>query len=144
MNEFIPISFGIVVGLCLLAFYIVLIQNQKLETLNEPNIYFNHNHSDQNSTVAEVMYHKIKILCWVMTSKNEHKSKAIHIQQTWGKRCNKLVFVSTIEDIDINAIAIPTIKGSNALWRRTMESLKYIYKHYIESADWFLKVDDDT
>lgn len=45
--------------------------------------------------IDKQLYEDVKVLCWVITCPTAHQHKAVHVQKTWGKRCNKLLFMST-------------------------------------------------
>lgn len=42
---------------------------------------------------------KFKLLCWIMTNPNNHKSKALYVKWTWSKRCDKVLFMSSAQGI---------------------------------------------
>lgn len=56
-------------------------------------------HAHENKSVANQLYNDVKILCWIMTNPKNHQKKARHIKRTWGSRCNRLLFMSSIEGL---------------------------------------------
>lgn len=103
-----------------------------------------HTHAHENSTLADQLYNEVRVLCWVLTSPANHKKKARHVKRTWGKRCNKILFMSSAEDSELGSVALPVGEGRGNLWGKTKEAFKYIFKNHFDEADWFLKADDDT
>ncbi|XP_060521451.1 glycoprotein-N-acetylgalactosamine 3-beta-galactosyltransferase 1-like isoform X2 [Cylas formicarius] len=101
-------------------------------------------HAMTDTTIADSLFHRVRVLCWVLTTPKNHESKAKHVKATWGKRCNKLIFMSTQEDKDLPAVALPVIEDRNNLWGKTKEAMRYVHQHYYDKADWFFKADDDT
>ncbi|KAG5674686.1 hypothetical protein PVAND_004638 [Polypedilum vanderplanki] len=97
-----------------------------------------------NESLANELYNKVRILCWVVTIPENHKTKAIHVKNTWGKRCNKLLFISSQDDLELETIPLAVSEGRSTLWDKTRTALQYIYKYHSHEADWFLKADDDS
>lgn len=79
-----------------------------------------------------------------MTSPDNLVTKARHVAQTWGKRCNKLLLMSSKPDENLDVVALPVEEGRDNLWAKTKVAFKYVYEHHFDDADWFLKADDDT
>ncbi|XP_007980274.3 glycoprotein-N-acetylgalactosamine 3-beta-galactosyltransferase 1 [Chlorocebus sabaeus] len=101
-------------------------------------------HKDENTDIAENLYQKVKILCWVMTGPQNLEKKAKHVKATWAQRCNKVLFMSSEENKDFPAVGLKTKEGRDQLYWKTIKAFQYVHEHYLEDADWFLKADDDT
>ena len=88
--------------------------------------------------VAQELSKNVRILCWVMTGPENHQSKvrtlktyavpqkktlfqARHVKATWGKRCNKLIFMSSMQDISLPAVKLDVKEGRNHLWGKTKQ-----------------------
>ncbi|KAJ8024439.1 Glycoprotein-N-acetylgalactosamine 3-beta-galactosyltransferase 1 [Holothuria leucospilota] len=89
------------------------------------------------------MSSRIRILCWIMTSPATLQEKATHVKATWARRCNIVLFISS-ENTSFPTVAVSDHEGRKYLWKKTSGAFDYIYKHYLDKADWFLKADDDT
>jgi glycoprotein-N-acetylgalactosamine 3-beta-galactosyltransferase len=101
-------------------------------------------HAVVHESLDEKLFNEIRILCYVFTHPDNHKTKAVHVKNTWGKRCNKLLFMSTQVDAEIpEIVALPNENGRKNLWIKTNMSLFYIYQNHFHDADWFLRADDD-
>ncbi len=94
--------------------------------------------------MSRKLYQQVRVLCWVMTSPSNIYNRAKHVQATWGKRCNRLLFMSTAEDSSLPVVKLHLPEGRDFLWGKTREAFKYIYQHHAHEFDWVLKADDDT
>ncbi|XP_072037421.1 glycoprotein-N-acetylgalactosamine 3-beta-galactosyltransferase 1-like [Amphiura filiformis] len=88
---------------------------------------------------------KIRVLCWIMTSPDTLMLKALHIKNTWGPRCDHILYMSSVENTTFPAVGLNVTEGRDSLWNKTRAAFEYIYKHNLtRKFDWFLKADDDT
>ena len=51
----------------------------------------------RQSNMTESLENNIKLVCWIMTMPANHEKKAKHVKATWGRRCNVLLFMSSVE-----------------------------------------------
>lgn len=148
MSTFLPLVFGILLGLTLstiifypnkIAFYFASPKAIKsvLDSSIPKELY--------NHSIADDLQRSVRVLCWILTTPENHKTKVPHVMRTWGKRCNKLLFMSTQTDLNIDGlIALAVKEGRSTLWDKTRSALQYVYNYHFNDADWFLKADDDS
>lgn len=102
-------------------------------------------HAIENRTVATTLFQDVRVLCWILTTPKQHRTRAIHVKRTWAKRCHRSLFMSTRHDKSLDSIALNVSADSAAsTWAKTKRAFQYIYQHHLNDADWFLKADDDT
>uniref|UniRef100_A0A914VET3 N-acetylgalactosaminide beta-1,3-galactosyltransferase n=1 Tax=Plectus sambesii TaxID=2011161 RepID=A0A914VET3_9BILA len=110
-------------------------------------------HKAENQLSA-VLYDSKRILCWIMTEKRG-KDRQDAILDTWGTRCNMLLFVEgadTDARSDQKEVLFKTVHkirlhmndSYENLWEKTKLAFRYIHDNYKGQFDWILKVDDDS
>jgi len=152
-KQTLALVFGIFIGLCL---SIVLFTDSEKSYKSVSNFWKDvkgdaaKNKTEELETeelydesLANKLFEDVRVLCWIMTTPENHKTKAIHIKKTWGRRCNKLLFMSSKADADLGAVALPVGEGRDNLWDKTKSAFQYVYQNHFDEADWFLKADDD-
>ncbi|XP_054733660.1 glycoprotein-N-acetylgalactosamine 3-beta-galactosyltransferase 1-like [Anastrepha obliqua] len=137
---------GLIVGVRLTDFwdYVKLQRLSKNERLNYTNFTHTYALAQDADTLPEYLFNNTRVLCWVMTMPENHLERAVHIRNTWGRRCNKLLFMSTEKDDFLETVRLEVPEGRDYLWHKTRAAFKYIYEHHLNDADWFLKADDDS
>ena len=64
---------------------------------------------------------------------------------TWGKRCNKLIFFTKNEVAGYPTVGLNTSENGNYdLTNKIFKSFQYLYEYELDKFDWFLKADTDT
>lgn len=131
----IGLTIGSLIFLMTISSLKVLVADQS-KLSNEVKVLYDDN-------LADDLFQKVKVLCMIHTFPANHKTKAIHIKNTWGKRCNKLLFVTSEEDPDLDILHIPVAESRDVLKYKTKESFLYAHDNYLDDFDWFIKADDD-
>ncbi|CAL1532600.1 unnamed protein product [Lymnaea stagnalis] len=100
-------------------------------------------HKD-NEVIAKTLFKTVRVACWILTSPSNLNKKAIHVKNTWSKRCNVVVFISSERNDSFPTVGVNASEGREHLTAKTMQAFKYLYDRHLNDADWFLKADDDT
>ncbi len=84
----------------------------------------------------------------VVTAKKYLSTRALGIARTWGKDVEDFYFFSSQSDDKDLRLPIITLPGINDTQyppqRKVYTMLKYMYDHYIDKFDFFMRSDDDV
>ena len=72
-----------------------------------------------------------RIVCWIATYPANHYSKAIHVRKTWGKRCDKLIFMSSEADEELPSVNLQIPENRKNLWMKTRAGFKHVFEHHL-------------
>lgn len=103
-------------------------------------------------------YQPNRVLCAVPTTWNASSHKIQRLQETWGPFCDKLLFVVAHTDVvpphknvtgGVGEIMVVNMTMSadpsqRNIWNKVHNMWTAIADKYLEEAEWFLKIDDDT
>ena len=67
----------------------------------------------------------------MLTSPDNLPIKGKPVKETWGKRCNVLLFMSSKTDPSFPVIGLNVSEGRDQLWQKTRAALDYVYEHHI-------------
>ena len=59
-------------------------------------IFKNMFHFIGKNKTADPLQTEVRIVCWILTYPDNHAKKAAHVKATWGRRCNRLIFMSSV------------------------------------------------
>jgi hypothetical protein len=85
-----------------------------------------------------------RILCWAPI-RDANSKLLIRIHNTWGPRCDKLLFTSSTSNETLGVIQVPHVVRNSQLWAQVHAVWTYLAENYLnQDYDWFVKLDDDT
>lgn len=127
---------GLICGTCLSQ----LLQRARLQFYDDATsqLVATSSSVSNSSVTTRLNNNTARILCLVVASPLH--SHAIHIERTWGKRCNKLLFMGS----QASGKKVNIKERHTNSWAKTRAHLQHVYQHYYGEYDWFLKVPDDT
>lgn len=102
-----------------------------------------HIHSGEKREAVANVSQTVRILCWIMTGPKYLESRTKHIRETWAKRCDKVLYMSSVKT-DFPTVGLNVDEGRENLYWKTIRAFQYIHENHIDEAEWFLKADDDT
>lgn len=99
--------------------------------------------------LPRVSQKKQLILVAIMTSKDFLTTRAPTVMRTWaGNVPGQVIFFSsegsTTNDSSINLVSLPSVTDTYPPQKKSFLMMKYIYDHYLNKFEWFMRVDDDV
>lgn len=101
-------------------------------------------------TFRSSLQNNVKVCCMVLTAPKYYLTRAKAVNETWGKRCDTLYFISESEKgndptYGLNVPFIPNlVSGYDYISMKSRLGFVHMYKNCRLNHDWFIKADDDT
>ena len=137
-------TWGFTTGIFIVLIIAYYSNNYDLLSIEIHNAEKKHNLNSHLNITSEKEAKRPRILCWIMTSPTNLHVKGKAVKETWGKRCDILLFMSSEADPNFPAVGLDVGEGRDKLWDKTRAAFEYVYKYHLHDADWFVKADDDT
>ena len=86
----------------------------------------------------------IRILCWIPTGISDLQRQAVYIRDTWAKRCDVTLFMSSQRNSSFPTVGLNVTDGRLHNAAKAKAAWTYVREHHINDADYFLKGQLDT
>lgn len=107
----------------------------------------NHNNHRRPKLLADELHTTIRkpLFIGVITTHSLLATRAVAVNKTWGAKAPKLVFFSSKgeQDWSLPVVGLPGVDDTISSQKKVFRMLKYMYDHYIDKFDWFMRADDD-
>ena len=120
----------------------------------ESSNLFNNNNRTSSLLVSSINLPRVPqkkqlILIAVMTSKEFLTTRAPTVMRTWAEKVpGQVIFFSSegsvTNDSHINLVSLPSVTDTYPPQKKSFLMMKYIYDHYLNKFEWFMRVDDDV
>ena len=86
-----------------------------------------------------------RILCAIFTASPYHR-KLGAIRNTWGPKCDGILFASNLTDPSLGTVDIPHegIEEYDNIWQKVRSMWSYVYDNYYDKYDYFHSGGDDV
>ncbi|CAF1427282.1 unnamed protein product [Adineta steineri] len=140
---------SVAVGFQLGLIFLCTIRQCLTNDSNTSNINQKNFISVSSINMPRVSEKKQLILIAVMTSKDFLTTRAPTVMRTWAKKVpGDVIFFSSegseTNDSNINLVSLPSVTDKYPPQKKSFLMMKYIYDHYLNKFEWFMRVDDDV
>ncbi|XP_071098499.1 glycoprotein-N-acetylgalactosamine 3-beta-galactosyltransferase 1-like [Haliotis cracherodii] len=97
-----------------------------------------------DNTVAEALSRKVRLACFITTREVNMETKLKAVNETWGKRCDKMLYVMTTNKTGPDILGVTIPDSHRTLTEKIVHAFTHMYNTSLDEYDWFLKADDDT
>ena len=104
--------------------------------------------TSSSSIIIEEKDERGFLLIGVMTAKKYLDTRVVAAYRTWAQGINgRVIFFSSEGSetkYDVPVVSLKNVDDSYPPQKKSFSMLKYMYDHYIDKYEWFLRVDDDV
>ncbi|PVD24302.1 hypothetical protein C0Q70_14773 [Pomacea canaliculata] len=93
---------------------------------------------------ARALHLRVRVLCWLPSTKARLEGALKAVNETWGRRCDGRVYFVNTGHTANDVVDVGGLDGYDYLSSKSAAALKYLYHHHLHHYDWFIKGEDDT
>ncbi|XP_067653652.1 glycoprotein-N-acetylgalactosamine 3-beta-galactosyltransferase 1-like isoform X1 [Haliotis asinina] len=97
-----------------------------------------------DSSLAEALSRKVRLACFITTREKNMETKLKAVNETWGRRCDKMLYVMTTNKTGPDILGVNITDAHGTLTEKIVHAFTHMYTTSLDQYDWFLKADDDT